>query len=305
MSDKPYKLSKESFEEGKVEESLRRYPCESRSHRYFSFYTEYKPEYFLGDTPYLFFNNVDGWEDSLDKNKFIEEGKKYFVRCLSYQPSESVAMWRCYGYPSNLRIRIKATALRKALCLGKENEEASLDCALVLKGLENEVKIKIPAKYLHVYDVLYYARDAEQPDRDYHSKTYYVEKGSFNAHGITREELSGIDRRLLKRVAFASEKETRFYFVLDEKLFQEIVPSEVRCSWPKPNYQDVMSIKIFLPNDVVGPKNLEIVRPPLWMEPKNGSKSELRKFEEVRLLLDIPNWGIKVEKSELDQEDEF
>ncbi len=305
MSDKPYKLSKDSFKEGKVAESLKRYPCESSSHRYFSFYTEYEPEYFSGDTPYLFFNNVDNWEDDLDREKFLEPQKKYFVRCLSYQPSESVAMWRCYGYPNSLRIRIKAPALRKALCLGKENEKAFLKCALKLRSREKEIEVQIPAKRLHVYDVLYYARDPENGCLNKKTQTYYVEKGSFNTKGITYEELSRIDKRFLKRMAFASEKETRFYFALDEELFEEIVSEDERLAYPKILYDDVESIKVFLPNDVVGRNNLEIIRPPLWLKPKKGSKSELKKFEKVYSLLDIPNWDIKIEKSKLDQDDDF
>ena len=302
-----YKLTKEVFENEKVDESLEKYA--KNGHVYLSFYTEYNENYFKNDEIYLFFNNVENWEDEDDKCNFINNSnnnKKFFVRCMNYQIDESVAMWKSYGYPNNIRIRFKAQELRNALGINKNSsrENEMLNCKFKFKSFDEEITVVIHQSYLKLYDVLYYSRKTEDINKEKKKSKYYVEKGTFNLKDVTYKQMEAINPRYLKRNAFSSEKETRFYFEFDEMTFNELFKTQFDIE--KYRLCDLENIKVILKfkNKTIEKDSIKITRIPKFLITKSHNNQQ-NDSNDIQKILKIPNWNIEISDSELYSRSDF
>ncbi len=225
--------------------------------------------------------------------------KKYFVRCLTYQPSESVAMWHIYGYPRNVMLKFKGSYLRRSLSLNKTSgkHDEMLHCLLDAGSMKLEVNI--PQNYLKIYDVLYYVKSSNNKSSD---DIYYVEKGSFNSKEIKGSQLKNINERYLKRAAFAYERETRFYFALDDAAMNEIFEINGIQKGKNVTYNQVKNIKVYLDEDYAE-DDISVFKSPSFLKPKEEGESKL--FDKVQQLEKIDSWGLKVQKSLLDDGSDF
>lgn len=267
------------------------------NHKYFSFYSAIDEEnQYKGKKFYLYFGLPDKWEDKEDEGKYVKsisENELCFIRCLTYQQTESIAMWHMYGLPNNVRITIKGSALRNGLGLLKKHKEI-LRCYLVCNGNKQGTKFEIDSSDIEKFDLLYYSKN-----KDDKQNTYFVQKGS---NVVVKTVDGGLisqlkDEFCLKHFAFASEVETRLQIRMKKDFLKEYLPKES-------SFGDICGLAIepnFSEQDV---REIKIVRRPGFL----AVKDIIKKFGDKMIAYkaeypdDMYAEKIKVGKSELDSE---
>ncbi len=231
-------------------------------HHYFSFYAAIDDEKQYKDKKfYLFFGLPDRWEDKEDKEKYkknVSKDELYFVRCLSYQQTESIAMWHMYGLPNNVRITIKGSVLRNGLGLLNKRKD-TLKAYLICKGNRMGEKFEINSSEIEKFDLLYYSLNKEDK-----RKSYFVQKDSDVVVKIVRNELISQlkDEFFLKRFAFASEVETRLQVKLNVDFLKKYLPQGI-------SIDDICGLAVepnFKKEDI---EQIKIVRRPEFLDVRN------------------------------------
>ncbi len=208
----------------KVKGSLSRYPSQ---HHYYSFYTEYEKERFEDKPFYLFFGNADNWTDKADKRKYEDSEYTYFVRCLSSQTSESIAMWHMYNYGKNIRVCVPGAILRNGLHVNKKkgkSGQASLKASLLCKEKETErlrfENFDLDPSKIECFDMLYYSKNKGDGN-------YLVQKGDFKRKYFESKKMEVLlNEQFCKRYAFASEVETRYQIKMSNEEIDKLLKTK-------------------------------------------------------------------------------
>ncbi len=235
-------------------------------HDSFSFYAAVDDEEQYKDRKfYLFFGLPNGWEDKQDRSKYVENNSSdtlWFVRCLSYQKSESIAMWHMYGLPNNVRITIKGSTLRKKLGL-LNNSKEKLNCYLICKNNQIGKKFTIKSSDIDKFDLMYYSPNNDE----YHS--YFVQKDSNIVVPKVRNELiSQLKNEFyLKHLAFAAEVETRLQIQFKEEFLKKHLPA-------KAEIKDICGLAVEPNFDSDDIQDIKIVRRPEFLDVRNIKRGD-------------------------------
>ncbi len=268
-------------------------------HHYFSFYAAIDDEKQYRDKKfYLFFGLPNGWEDREDKEKYkknISKDELCFVRCLSYQQTESIAMWHMYGLPNNVRITIEGDDLINGLGLKEQHKD--LYCYLIFKKNIIGEKFLIQSSQIEKFDLLYYS-----PNKD--ESTYFVQKDAdVVVKKIKGESIAQLkDEFFLKRYAFASEVETRLQIRLEKKFLEEHLPKDKKIS-------DICGLAIEPDfKDEEDFKQIKIVRRPEFLDVRNIKRkaslgNAIKYLDSKKYPATMYDEKIALERSELDEEE--
>lgn len=253
-------LRKEKLDKSAILNHLSNYASD---HSSFSFYAAIDDEKQYKDKKfYLFFGLPDRWEDKEDKEKYkknISKDELCFVRCLSYQQTESIAMWHMYGLPNNVRITIKGSVLRNGLSLVNKRKD-TLKAYLICKRNRIGEKFEINSSEIEKFDLLYYSLNKEDKQN-----SYFVQKDSDVVVKTVRNELISQlkDEFFLKRYAFASEVETRLQVKLNVDFLKKYLPQGISiddiCGLAvEPNFkkEDIEQIKIVRRPEILDVRNI-------------------------------------------------
>ncbi len=206
-------------------------------HHWYSLYTSFDYiEDYNGNSFELFFGNPRHWNDDKDKEKYFQDNRKlYFVRCLSYQKSESIAMWYMYGYPNNIRIKIPYSILKEGLMFENKGKEKLLKCDVLFNNGTKKSDFIKPSS-IEKFDILYYAQNEDK-------RTYFTQKGSMEYKQIDEEKFKRVKGKFfMKRFAFASEVESRIQIALDKDDFLEHLGNDGK----KYKEEDIIGIKVLM-----------------------------------------------------------
>ena len=277
----------------KVKDSLSRYPSH---HHYYSFYTEYEKGRFEGKPFYIFFGNAEKWPDKADKRKYESKEFTYFVRCLSSQTSESIAMWHMYGYGKNVRVCMPGAILRNGLHASKKKGEANkkpLKASLLYKIKETEgdhfEDFDLDPSKIECFDMLYYSKN-KNDDK------YLVQKGDFKRKNFEAAKMKVLlGEQFCKRYAFASEVETRYQIKMTKDEIKEILKSD---STP----YEFVGLYVYLDLSKDNQKKIEITKRPDFVCSKDKGEEFIKHDEYPSVLY---KEGIPVKPSELDEVEEM
>lgn len=191
-------------------------------HKRYSIYKKYDDENDINSELGLFFSNTSTWEDNCDKRKYACGSKKInFVRCLSYQQDESVAMWYMYGHPNNIRLEFNGKALRNNLGI-VNNKNITLSAKILFKNNsdssnKNIVDTTIESNKINSFDLLYYSKKND---------SYYLRRDLFERNEYDKEKGDKLkEERFLKRYAFGAEFESRLEISFEKEEIEKLIES--------------------------------------------------------------------------------
>lgn len=151
---------------------------------------------------------------------------------------------------------------------------------------------------------MYYAKSNKSKKETPEGEKFYVEKGTFNYKDASYQVLKKINNKLLKRNPYSFEKETRFYFEIDNEKFDEIIKDNnyenKKYKLANLNYiKVILDIKEEELNNVV-----KVTKLPKFLK-HNDNRNYIDDSNRIDNCEVIPNWNIKVNNSELEQPEYF
>lgn len=222
-------------------EDLENYLSEkAQNHSYYKYYSKRNYIETILTTNAVYLSDGKNWNDTLDRNNFMNSDKLYhkYALCLSYSKSESVAMWLLYSGNDGCMIDYNSKIINCIL----NTESIILGCFENGEFIEKEFIGKSDFK-IELTDIVYYGKDKNNS-----SDSYYVKRSDEVSQEFSKGLIDKI-RSKKKKISWSYENECRIIVSINKNAVKEKysnikIPLPADCNkimtdktYDSPNYE--------------------------------------------------------------------